>query len=140
MWLQRRIGIIIAVDITIIIVIFYDVALFPDYLLGSPTGPPKVVGLIDLNDASASSSVLQQCLAAADWKSQSSPYQFNAQFTALKTRCTFIVPSSRTELVRLLEVSKISDVLLLVLSVSDDQTDLINAVSFDYTFHDLSSY
>lgn len=99
--------------------------------IGSPSGPPKIVALIDLSDTSDSAALLKMCLDAADWhaQSQASPSQFNAQYLSLKTRCTYIMPSNRADLANLLEISKVADVVMLVISISDDEcADIVNSV------------
>ena len=92
MWLQRRIG--------------------------SPSGPPKVIGMINLSTAADSRHLLSQCVSSADWNSAISDFHVNASYSQLKARFTFLLPAHGNDLLGLLDLSKSVDVLLLVVSAT----------------------
>lgn len=90
-------------------------------------GPPKVIGIIPLSANSDSRSTLAECLSEASWHSDPSNPVIHASYLKFKSKCSFIV--SNFDMMSILEVAKVSDLVLFVVKAEKTIESMIDPVS-----------
>ena len=101
--------------------------------IGSPTGPPKMLGLLSLSVDANVGTLLDKCVSAADWSLHLSPYQINATYTGLKCRVSYLLAREPDEMLSQLDLAKAVDCLLLYVHVKENcQRPIIDDDAVDF--------